>query len=104
MGGHSDSLIINKRIIFMDLLINLGLMSTYNTSRKCMVFKIIIIRMTRMFIFRSLDSSGRHHARTHHNLNKNRSDNLDIDIGQWGLDPLWRSLFSRGTVARMRDI
>jgi hypothetical protein len=57
-----------------------------------------------MFIFRSLDSSERHHARTHHILNKNRSDNLDIDIGQWGLDPLWRLLFSRGTVVRMRDI
>jgi hypothetical protein len=57
-----------------------------------------------MFIFRTLDSSERHHARTHHNLNKNRSDNLDIDIDQWGLDPLWRLLFSRGTVVRKRDI
>ena len=60
--------------------------------------------MTRMFISRNLDSSGRHHARTHHILNKNRSDNLDIDIGQWGLDPPWRLLFSRETVVHMRDI
>ena len=57
-----------------------------------------------MFIFRSLDNSERHHVRTHHIPNKNRSDNLDIDIDQWGLDPLWRLLFSRGTVVRMRDI
>ena len=51
MGDHSDSILI------MVLLINPVLMSTYNTSRECIVFKIIIIQMTRMFIFRSLDSS-----------------------------------------------
>ena len=34
MGGRSGSLI---RIIFMVLLINPGLMSTYNTSKECMV-------------------------------------------------------------------
>jgi len=60
--------------------------------------------MTGMFIFRSLDSSERHHARTHRILNKNRSGNLDIDIDQWGLDPLWRLWFSQGKVVRMRDI
>jgi hypothetical protein len=67
---------------------------------------LFIQRITRMslFISRNLDSSERHHGRTHHILNKNRSDNLDIDIDQWGLDPLWRLLFSQGTVVNMRDI
>lgn len=101
MEGHSDR-VLHALYLWFSLL-TWFLMSTYNTSRECMGF-FKKNRMARMLIFRSLDNSERHHARTHHILNKNRSDNLDIDIGQWGLDPLGRLLFSRGTVVHMRDI